>query len=251
MQKIPIWFQAVKEDSATESGIHNLPMLIGLVVFAIIGGVGASGTGYYTPFLILSSIITSIGAGMLTTLKVDSGIGEWFGYQVLLVAGAGLGAQNMMLIASVAVDKIDMPITTSVLTFTQVLSAAVFLPISQSVFQNRLVVDLESRLSVADAAAIVKAGATGFQKSLSSQNLPLALEGYNEALSETFYVGVACSALSIGGTLFMDWLSIKDTKANEKPKDEEKGAEEKSAEADNPHPTSEGDQPKSEKTEQT
>lgn len=197
-------------------------MLIGLVVFAIIGGIGASTTGYYTPFLILSSIITSIGAGMLTTLEVNSGIGEWFGYQVLLVAGAGIGAQNMMLVASVAVDKTDMPITTSVLTFTQILSAAIFLPISQSVFQNRLITDLGSRISATDAAAIVNAGATGFQDTLSPDILPLALEGYNEALTETFYVGVACSALSIVGTLFMEWLSIKDTEKKEDQKDEEK-----------------------------
>lgn len=223
--QIPIWFQAIKGDSATQSGIDNLPMLIGLVVFAIIGGIGASVTGYYTPFLILSSIITSIGAGMLTTLEVNSGIGEWFGYQVLLVAGAGIGAQNMMLVSSVAVDKVDMPITTSVLTFTQVLSAAVFLPISQSVFQNRLITDLGSRIPASDAAAIVSAGATGFQDSLSPEILPLALEGYNEALTETFYVGVACSALSIVGTLFMDWLSIKDKKQEEDKSDEEKGSE--------------------------
>lgn len=216
-------------------------MLIGLVVFAIIGGIGASTTGYYTPFLILSSIITSIGAGMLTTLEVNSGIGEWFGYQVLLVAGAGIGAQNMMLVASVAVDKTDMPITTSVLTFTQILSAAVFLPISQSVFQNRLITDLGSRVSATDAAAIVNAGATGFQDTLSPEILPLALEGYNEALTETFYVGVACSALSIVGTLFMEWLSIKDTKKKEDEKDEEKGVENKvtSGSVDHGRPESE------------
>lgn len=216
-------------------------MLIGLVVFAIIGGIGASTTGYYTPFLILSSIITSIGAGMLTTLEVNSGIGEWFGYQVLLVAGAGIGAQNMMLVASVAVDKTDMPITTSVLTFTQILSAAIFLPISQSVFQNRLITDLGSRISATDAAAIVNAGATGFQDTLSPDILPLALEGYNEALTETFYVGVACSALSIVGTLFMEWLSIKDTEKKEDQKDEEKGVknEDTSGSVDHGRPESE------------
>ncbi|KAJ6145598.1 HC-toxin efflux carrier TOXA [Penicillium chermesinum] len=235
---IPIWFQAIKGDSATQSGIDNLPMLIGLVVFAIIGGVLASTTGYYTPFLILSAIITSVGAGMLTTLEVDSGIGVWFGYQVLLVAGAGIGAQNMLLISSVAVEKVDMPITTSVLTFTQVLSAAIFLPIGQSVFQNRLVVELSSRISASDAAIVVNAGATGFQKSLSSKVLPLALEGYNKAITETFYVGVACGALSIVGTLVLEWLSIKDVKNDHDKKDEEKGIEDGNTRAD-----AEGDRP--------
>ncbi|KAJ5096909.1 MFS transporter [Penicillium angulare] len=225
---LPIWFQAVKGTSAEQSGIDNLPSLVGMVLFAIIGGVISSTVGYYTPLILISSVITSISAGLLTTLKPNSGIGPWFGYQVLLSAGIGLGAQNMMLVASVAVPKEDMPIATSILTFIQILASAIVLPIGQSVFQNQLVANFNSLLPDVDAAEVVSKGATGFRDLFSSAQLPLALSAYNKALTQTFYVAVATSSLSIIGPIFMEWLSLKKVAAEreqseEKENDEEKG----------------------------
>lgn len=123
---LPIWFQAVKGVSATQSGIDNLPSILGLVIFSLIGGGLATALGMFTPLLIISSIITAVGSGLLSTLKVDSTIGYWFGYQVILAAGAGLGAQNVMLVAQVAVPMTEMPMAVSILTFTQTLSSSIF-----------------------------------------------------------------------------------------------------------------------------
>jgi len=50
---IPIWFQAIKGVSAVESGIRNLPMILGLVIISIGSGIGITLIGYYTPFMIL------------------------------------------------------------------------------------------------------------------------------------------------------------------------------------------------------
>jgi MFS family permease len=43
---IPIWFQAVRGTSAVESGIRSLPLVLGLVIISIIGGIGVTLTGY-------------------------------------------------------------------------------------------------------------------------------------------------------------------------------------------------------------
>lgn len=77
---LPIWFQAIQGVSATQSGIRTLPTVLGLVLFSIVGGGAATALGQYVPLLLISSIITSVGAGLLSTLKVDSTIGYWFGY---------------------------------------------------------------------------------------------------------------------------------------------------------------------------
>ena len=198
-----------------------------MVIFAIIGGGLASAIGYYTPLLILSSVLTAVGAGLLSTLKVNSGIGYWFGYQVLFSAGVGVGAQNALMVASVAVVPDDMPMATSILTFTQTLASSIFLPVAQSVFQNQLSTNLRVLLPAADAALVVQSGATGFRKHLTSSQLPLALLAYNKAISQTFYVAVATASLSIFGPVFMEWLSIKsgdkaDDKGTKERQDSEK-----------------------------
>jgi hypothetical protein len=48
---LPVWFQAVQGASAVESGIRNLPLILGLVIFSIISGIGVSVEGHcmYTP----------------------------------------------------------------------------------------------------------------------------------------------------------------------------------------------------------
>lgn len=39
--------------------------------------------GYYNFVILPCMVLASVGAGMLTTLDVDSPMREWFGYQVL------------------------------------------------------------------------------------------------------------------------------------------------------------------------
>lgn len=70
-------FQGIKGDSAEASGIHVLPMILSVVVFAIVSGGMVVAFGYYVPWMIFGSILMTIGAGLLSTLKSDSGIGPW------------------------------------------------------------------------------------------------------------------------------------------------------------------------------
>nr|POE85409.1 efflux pump roqt [Quercus suber] len=78
---LPIWFQAVQSTTATESGIRNLPMILSVVVASLLCGFAITKIGYYAPFMIASSVISAIGAGLLSSLKVHSGSGMWIGYQ--------------------------------------------------------------------------------------------------------------------------------------------------------------------------
>ncbi|TVY84980.1 Efflux pump roqT [Lachnellula suecica] len=209
---LPIWFQAIQGVSATQSGIRNLPSILGLVVFAMIGGGLVTAVGYYTPFLILSSVVTAVGAGMLSTLKTNSGKGEWIGYQILLSAGAGLGAQNVMLVPQVASPPADQPMAISILIFTQTLSSAIFLAVAQNIFQNQLIRNLHSYAPDIDSSSVIQTGVTLLRENFSPEQLPPVLEAYNKAIIQTFYVAVAMAAASVFGPIFMKWLSLKTPK---------------------------------------
>lgn len=148
----------------------------------------------------------------MTTLETDSGIAAWFGYQVLLAAGVGIGIQNVMLVSQVAVHGDDMAIATSILTFVQTLGGTVFLAVAESVFQNRLVQNLISSLSKEAAALVLQGGATGFRDTTPPKLLPTVMSAYNSAIMQAFYVAVATGSISILGPIFMEWLSIKEEK---------------------------------------
>lgn len=91
---LPIWFQAIKGVSATKSGIMVLPMILSLVLISIASGGAITALGYYTPFMILSSILMSIGVGLLSTWKQDTSHSKWIGYQVIYGLGVGCGMQQ-------------------------------------------------------------------------------------------------------------------------------------------------------------
>ncbi|KAJ5798486.1 MFS transporter [Penicillium pulvis] len=218
---LPIWFQAVKGVSATKSGIMNLPMILGLVIVSLFAGALTSWIGYYTPLLMVSAIITPVGLGLLSTLEVDSGIGYWFGYQVLMVFGLGIGIQTVLLVSQVTVPLKDIPVATTLLLFGQTLAGAVFLPVCQSVFQNQLVSNLHEYAPDANSNDILEGGITGLRKVVSAEQLPSVLTAYNKALTQSFYVAVALSSLSILGPVWLDRVSLKSSQSVTDPSPQE------------------------------
>ena len=81
---LPIWFQAIKGQSAVEAGVRLLPYFLSTVTFVIASGFFVSKTGYYTPWLIGGAALLIVGCGLLTTFRVNTNTGEWIGYQVSL-----------------------------------------------------------------------------------------------------------------------------------------------------------------------
>jgi Na+/melibiose symporter-like transporter len=110
-----IWFQAIKGVSATKSGIMNLPLILGLVIVSIVGGGLVTWIGYYTPFMLISSVLMAIGAGLLTTLETDSNHSKWIGYQFIFGAGVGFGMQQSLVAIQTALPAADVAIGTSLM----------------------------------------------------------------------------------------------------------------------------------------
>lgn len=210
---IPIWFQAILGASAVGSGIRNLPMILGLVVTSIFAGGLVTMLGQYAPFMILSSITMAIGAGLLTTFKVDSSAGVWIGYQLLFGIGVGCGMQQTMVAIQASLQGADIAIGTALLIFTQSLGGALFLCVGQNIFQNKLVSNIAAaHIQGLDPLTVVNTGATQIQSLIPKQFLPAVLVAYNKALTQTFYVGTALAALSILGALAVPWNSVKGKK---------------------------------------
>ena len=212
---VPIWFQAIKGTSATESGIRNLPMILSLVIFSLIAGGLVTATGYFTPFMIASSILMAIGAGLIATFKVDSPPAHWIGYQILYGLGVGIGMQQSLIAAQAVLDIKDVPTGTSVLIFAQTFGGALFISVAQNVFTNRLASNLVQQVPTLNPAIVINSGATELSKAVTAQDptqLSGVLSAYNNALDQTYYVSVALAALSIFGSVFVEWKSIKGKK---------------------------------------
>ncbi|KAI9683361.1 MAG: hypothetical protein M1829_005433 [Trizodia sp. TS-e1964] len=210
---IPIWFQAVKGVSAVDSGIRNLPMILGVVIFSIVGGGLTTVIGYYAPFMILGSVLISVGAGLLTTFAVDTGSDKWIGYQAIFGLGIGLGIQLPLIAVQAVLSLDDVPIGTAVIVFGQSLGGALFISIAQNIFTNKLAEGIRASIPDLDPAIIINSGATNFRsEALIAPYIDTVTELYNSALTKTYYVSVAMACLSMVGALGVEWKSVKGKK---------------------------------------
>ncbi|KAF2835490.1 MFS general substrate transporter [Patellaria atrata CBS 101060] len=205
---LPFWFQAIKDASAVKSGIMNLPMLLGVVLFSIISGALVTMSGFYTPFMIGSSVFFSIGCGLLTTFTTTTGHEKWIGYQVLAGMGLGLGVQQTATAANAVLDKKDVPTGTSLMFFAQGLGGAVFISVAQNILSNKLISGL-SGVEGIDARVIANTGATELRHVVDSSLLDLVLNVYNDALTDVFKVALVLGCCSLVGAVAMEWVSVK------------------------------------------
>lgn len=209
---LPIWFQAIKGVTATQSGIRNLPLILGVTVMSILAGVGTTVFGYYTPFMLAGAAMSAVGAGLLTTFEVDTASPMWIGYQVICGAGLGLVMQQPMIAAQTVLKLEDVPTGTSCVIFFQTLGGALFISVGQNVFTSKLIEGLTESMPNFDPAIVLSTGATSLQNMFSPDQLPMILKAYNNALTQCFYPSVAMACLGFLGSLGMEWVSVKGKK---------------------------------------
>ncbi|KAJ4258162.1 hypothetical protein NW762_008303 [Fusarium torreyae] len=207
---IPIWFQVIKNTSAVRSGIYSLPMILANVVGIIGAGSLTTKFGHYAPFFLASSVVMSVGAGMITTFTVDTPQAKWVGYLFIYGLGVGLGFQQGGIAAQAVLPLRDVSIGTAMVMFVQMLGGALFVSVAQNIFTNELVTNLMA-LGIPDLhpEAIVHAGATSLRAMVDPSALPEVLLAYNAALVKTFQLALILSCLSVLGAMGVEWKSVK------------------------------------------
>ncbi|KAH8117631.1 MFS general substrate transporter [Phellopilus nigrolimitatus] len=209
---LPFYFQAVKDTTAEGSGIHSIPYLVSITVSSLITGAIITKIGFYVPFVWFGAAIFTIGAGMLFTLTVASGTGQWIGYQILTGFGAGAGIQVPFLAVQAVLSSKDMPIGNAIIMFFNSLGGAISISIAQNVFTNTLVEAVPRYTTGVDPALIVSSGATHIREVVPADQLQGVLVAYTYALDRAFILPIAVAASAFVISLFMEWNTVKGKK---------------------------------------
>jgi hypothetical protein len=164
--------------------------------------------GHYMPFVYVSSIMMSIGAGLLTTFMVHTPTREWIGYQIIFGIGVGCGFQQAIIAAQAVLPVADIPSGTTAVLFFQLLGGALMVSAGQNIFTNRLTSGL-AKIPGVDAHQVIEAGATELRTIIPDQSYGAALEVYNSGLTKAFQVSLIMACLSALGAIGMEWKSVK------------------------------------------
>ncbi|KIX94209.1 uncharacterized protein Z520_10236 [Fonsecaea multimorphosa CBS 102226] len=213
MYYLPLYLQSVKGSSPTKSGIQILPLMLSTVLTSIVAGILVTIIGYYTPLLIGASALMAVGYGLISTWTIDSPLREWFGYQIPAGLGAGFGFNLPLVAVQTTLPMKDIPQGTVLLMFCQSLGGALFIAVAQSVFSNGLVSGVAKYAPDMDPQLLINTGATSIRSVLAKMGkedeLRSVIEAYVYALKDCYRVAVAVAGVSFIAACFLEWKSVK------------------------------------------
>ncbi|KAL8682709.1 MAG: hypothetical protein Q9186_001305 [Xanthomendoza sp. 1 TL-2023] len=202
---LPIYFQSVSGVSPSDSGIRNIPLVVGTAIFTILSGALISIFGHYVPIMIISSVLGTVGAGLIYTLGVGSPASHWIGYQALTGIGLGLGFQIPISVAQASVEPQDISSASALVLFFQTLGGSLFVAAGQTAFENRLISSLPQNAPGVDPGEVILVGATALRQTYSGAELQGIIASYLSGIHLAFAISIASIGLSLLAAVFAPW----------------------------------------------
>ncbi|MFI9610553.1 DHA2 family efflux MFS transporter permease subunit [Streptomyces sp. NPDC052023] len=138
MTYLPTFLQVVQGVSPTWSGVHLLPMVLGLLLASTGSGQIVSRTGRWKVFPVAGTFVTTLGLLLLHHLDEHSSDAVISGTFFVFGFGLGLVMQVLVLIVQNAVPYEDLGVATSGATFFRSIGAAFGVAVFGSLFAGRL-----------------------------------------------------------------------------------------------------------------
>ena len=204
-----IYYQGVRGLSPTKAGVLGVPMIVGLAAANVVAGLGVTWVGYYTPFMIFTSLVSPIASGLLTTLDLDSQVGKGAGLLGLLGFALGVGFIAPLTAISTVLKPSDVSIGTACTGFGGGMGSALFSSAAALLFQNRLSDEVSTYAPGTNITTIEKAGLSDIRNAIGADSLKRVLIGYDKAVVQTLYIPLGLTILTLAASLSMEWRSVK------------------------------------------
>lgn len=209
------YMQMARGATPTEAGLMTIPMIGGLLVASIVVGQLISRFGRWKGYLVVGSILLTLGLALLTTLHYDTNFLLVSLYMFLMGSGVGMTMQNLVLIVQNTADPSEIGVASSGVTFFRSLGGTVGVAVMGAALAAR-VVDLFAANKTALMEAIASLGSQGADVAAQLQSgtlpavstLPHAVriiveDVYAQGISHSFLIAVPFAVLSFVAILFL------------------------------------------------
>jgi EmrB/QacA subfamily drug resistance transporter len=219
---LPVYLQAVRGMSPTESGLALLPAIVGIFSTSITSGQLISRTGRYKIYPVLGAVIMTLALLALSRLDVDTPFWQLAAYEYLFGAGLGFTMQTVVVAVQNSVQRRDMGAATSSITFFRQMGGSVGAAVFGAVLSSRLSHYLATEL----AQAGIRPGAGGPPieannvqgiQQLAEPLKGIVLSAFTNALDDVFLVGVPFVALAFVVALLLKEVPLRTGEASAPP----------------------------------
>ena len=135
---LPLYYQLVKHNSATLSGLKLLPLMFGIISASISSGKWITKHGKYKFFPVVGMVFMTVSLISLVSLGETTQFWKISIYEFLLGAGLGFCLQNLVIALQNSLDIRDMGVGTSLNTFWRSIGGTLGVAIFGSIYASKL-----------------------------------------------------------------------------------------------------------------
>lgn len=208
---VPVYFQIVRGDNATNAGLLLLPQMIGILTATVVAGRLTTRTGRYKVFPVVG--LSTIATAYFLLSRIDPDTSVWVAITCMVFAGAGIGMTTpaLMLAVQNVVPTPDVGSATSMMTTVRSMGASVGAAVLGAVLTGRLDHELASNLGRA-ARAIDPALLRGSPEQIAT--LPARIQAgvtasFADALSSVFLAAVPIALAALLVVCFLPELPLR------------------------------------------
>ncbi|KAH9209061.1 major facilitator superfamily domain-containing protein [Leptodontidium sp. 2 PMI_412] len=203
---IPLFFQFAKGDAPLISAVRLLPFVFAIVILSLLNGFYMQKLGYYAPWFFVGGIFGLIGGVLMFTVTSATSNAAVYGYSVILGIGGGCLLMSAFGCVSDVVKLEDVFDAIGVLSICQGFGIVFFVSGASIIFQNLGVKYIKPFLPAdysGDPHSILGGTSNAVFQSLPAETRGLISEGIVKALSMTYALTIAATALTVLITPFI------------------------------------------------
>ncbi len=144
---LPLYYQLVKHNSATMSGLKLLPLMVGIISASIASGKWITKHGKYKFFPVVGMVFMTISLISLVSLSETTDFWKISIYEFILGAGLGFCLQNLVIALQNSLDVKDMGVGTSLNTFWRSIGGTLGVAIFGSIYASKLTTYMTSGIT--------------------------------------------------------------------------------------------------------
>lgn len=214
---LPVYFQSVREQTPTQSGVDFLPSAIATLPFAMIAGAGVSILNRYRPWHFIGFALLAIGYGLFSLLDESSSTGYWLGFQFITAAGLGVLFTTTLPPVQAPLGEEDTAVSTATWGFVRSFGGIWGVAIPSAIFNTRVdqllhrVEDLALRDRLANGGAYALASKE-FLQSLNQTPVIKAqvVSVYVDSLKLSWQIGIAFALLGFLVSLIIKEIPMRE-----------------------------------------
>ncbi|KAI0469856.1 MFS gliotoxin efflux transporter glia [Xylariaceae sp. FL0804] len=193
---IPLYFQSTKGETPLSSGLLIIPTILSTSITTLMFSAIVGKVGFYQPFMVAGATLATIGAGLIYTWNLDTGLGRIIGYQIIYGVGTGLAVQVPVIVASTVTSAADQAVATATVLFFQFVSAAYGVGCTDSILNNLLLSSLPQNLPGVDPHEVLLLGASNLASSFQGDRLRGVRLSYLKGLHGSWALAIALFGVS-------------------------------------------------------